>query len=162
MIKIRPAMLADVPELTLLINRIIAVGGTTAHETPFDESRFVEKYISNPKAISCHVAEDASGRLIGYQVLGRSDQFPPDWAEVGTFVDPAAQRSGAGAALFAATLAVARAAHVVTIDATIRADNAPGRGYYTKRGFRDYATDPEYRLKDGTRVGRVSKRFDLG
>lgn len=159
---IRRATPDDVAELTTLINRIIAQGGTTAHETPFTEARFSSHYINNPKGLSCHVAVDAAGRLIGFQVLGRSDHFPPDWAEVGSFVDPDVQRSGAGAALFAATLAIARERGVVSIDATIRADNAPGLGYYSKRGFVDYASDPEYRLKDGTRVGRISKRFDLG
>jgi hypothetical protein len=50
---------------------------------------------------------------------------------------------------------------VAVINATIRADNAPGLGYYARRGFTDYATDPAFSLRDGTIVGRISRRFDL-
>lgn len=157
---VRNAEAADIPALLDLQNEIIRIGGTTAHETEMTVARFVALYLAKPPAISCLLAEDGAG-LIGFQALGRHPGLPDGWAEIGTFVQPRRQRTGAGTALFAATQAVARDSGIRTIDATIRADNLPGLGYYARRGFRDYAADPEYRLKDGTRVGRLSKRFDL-
>ncbi|QYZ68923.1 GNAT family N-acetyltransferase [Neotabrizicola shimadae] len=158
---IRPATPADAPAMTALQNEIIAIGGTTAYQRPRHEDEVREDYITAPEAVYCHVALDDDGTLLGFQALGRWPGLPAGWADIGTFVTPARQRSGAGAALFAATAAAARAAGIATINATIRADNVPGLGYYARRGFIIYATDPDWALDDGRVVGRVSKRFDL-
>jgi hypothetical protein len=64
----------------------------------------------------------------------------------------------------AATSPPGRAAQdkgLTTINATIRAGDVPGLGYYTQRGSVDYGVDPDYALANGTIVGRISKRFDL-
>lgn len=156
----RPAIRADAAAMTALLNRIIAIGGTTAHEQPFSEAAVIAHYIEGDEPICCHVAEDAAG-LIGFQCVGNNAALPAGWGDIGTFVDPSRQRSGAGAALFAATVPAARAAGLRVLNATIRADNRPGLGYYARRGFVDYAEDPDFRLKSGARVGRVSRRFDL-
>ena len=158
---IRPATSADAAAMTALQNEIIAIGGTTAYQRPRHEDEVREDYITAPEAVCCHVAVDDNGTLLGFQALGRWPGLPAGWADIGTFVTPARQRSGAGAALFAATAAAARAAGITTINATIRADNVPGLGYYARRGFIIYATDPDWALDDGRVVGRVSKRFDL-
>ena len=158
---IRPATSADAAAMTALQNEIIAIGGTTAYQRPRHEDEVREDYITAPEAVCCHVAVDDNGTLLGFQALGRWPGLPAGWADIGTFVTPARQRSGAGAALFAATAAAARAAGIATINATIRADNVPGLGYYARRGFIIYATDPDWALDDGRVVGRVSKRFDL-
>jgi L-amino acid N-acyltransferase YncA len=55
----------------------------------------------------------------------------------------------------------ARALGLTALNAPIRADNRPGLACHARMGFRDHAHAPDFRLKDGTRVGRVSKRFDL-
>lgn len=156
---IRPARPEDAPAMTALLNRIIAIGGTTAHETPFTPDEVAAHYIAGEEPVCCHVALD--GGLIGFQSVGRNTALPEGWGDIGTFVDPDRQRSGAGAALFAATVDAARAAGLVSLNATIRADNAPGLGYYARRGFTDYATDPLFALKSGRVVGRVRRRFDL-
>ena len=158
---IRPATPDDAPAMTALQNEIIAIGGTTAYQRPRHEDEVREDYITAPEAVCCHVAVDDDGTLLGFQALGRWPGLPAGWADIGTFVTPARQRSGAGAALFAATAAAARAAGITTINATIRADNVPGLGYYARRGFIIYATDSDWALDDGRVVGRVSKRFDL-
>lgn len=158
---IRAATADDVPAMVALLNAIIAKGGTTAHEVPYVEARFTKAYMTPPDALSCFVGPDASGRIVGFQVLGTYPGLPENWVEIGTFVGEAARGTGAGAALFVETLKVARAGGYAAIDATIRADNVLGLGFYDRIGFRDYKTDPEYRLKDGTRVGRISKRYDL-
>ena len=157
---IRPATPQDAAAMSDLQNRIIRIGGTTAHEVEHDAAYVDSHYISGPGVICCHLAEDASG-LIGFQSMGRHSALPEAWGDIGSYVNPDRQRTGAGAALFAATLTVARAQGLTAINATIRADNAAGLGYYSRRGFVDYAHEPEYQLKDGRRVGRVSKRFDV-
>lgn len=157
---LRPATVQDAPAMADLLNRIIAIGGTTAHETPFTPQQILHHYIEGAEPICCHLAEDAQG-LIGFQSVGHHPGLPAAWGDIGTFVSPDRQRSGAGAALFLATLAAARAAGLRVLNATIRADNVPGLGYYARRGFVDYAQDPDFRLKSGVRVGRVSRRFDL-
>lgn len=158
---VRPATPADAPAMTALQNEIIAIGGTTAYQQPRTEDEVCEDYITAPEAVCCHVALEPDGKLLGFQALGRWPGLPEGWADIGTFVTPARQRSGAGAALFAATIAAARAKGVTTINGTIPADNAPGLGYYARRGFTDYASDPGWALDDGRVVGRISKKFDL-
>jgi L-amino acid N-acyltransferase YncA len=158
---IRPATPDDVPGLVALLNRIIAKGGTTAHELPYTDDKFARTYLTGESAIACFVEDAADGGLLGFQVLGYWPGLPKGWVDIGTFVAETARGTGTAAALFAATRALALARGDVAINATIRADNVLGLGYYDKCGFRDYATDPDYRLRDGTRVGRISKRFDL-
>lgn len=157
---VRPATLQDTPAMCTLLNAIIRIGGTTAFEVEKTPEEVADWYLTGPHALLCHVADDQC-RIIGYQTVSRYGDLPPGWGDIGTFVDIGLQRSGAGAALFAATVQAARAAGVTTINATIRADNVPGLGYYTRRGFVDYGADPAYALADSTIVGRVSKRFDL-
>lgn len=160
-IAIRAATLDDVPAMVALLNDIIAKGGTTAHELPYDSAKFTRMYMTPPEALSCFVGTDTSGRILGFQVLGVYPGLPEHWVEIGTFVSEAARGTGIGAALFSETQRVARVGGYAAIDATIRADNVLGLGFYDRIGFRDYKTDPEYRLMNGTRVGRISKRFDL-
>ena len=146
--------------MAALLNHIIAIAGTTAHEAPFAPEAIIAHYIQGDEPICCHLAEDEQG-LIGFQSVGHNAALPEGWGDIGTFVAPDRQRSGAGQALFAVTVTAARGAGVKVLNATIRADNAPGLGYYARRGFVDYAEDPDFRLKSGARVGRISRRFDL-
>jgi L-amino acid N-acyltransferase YncA len=157
---VRPASLPDVPAMMALHEDIIRQGGTTSYLVPLSADRFVENYLTPPDTICCHVAV-AGDAVVGFQSLGLWPGLPDGWADIGTFVQPGLQCSGAGAALFQATAAAARKAGVTAINAAIRADNGAGLGYYHKRGFVDYAADPDYCLADGTRVGRICKRFDL-
>lgn len=147
-----------------LINAIIAIGGTTAYEEPFDAAQMDAAYISLPQLVSCFVAE-ADGEIVGFQGLMRSfdpdDPLPDDWATIGTFARVGLQRCGVGAALFARTVEASRAADIAVIDATIRADNTGGLAFYARRGFVDYARLVGVPLKDGTPVDRVRKRFGV-
>lgn len=157
---VRSATLADVPAMMRVHEEIIRLGGTTSYLVPFSFEGFIQNYLAPPHTICCHVAEAADG-VFGFQSLGFWPALPDGWADIGTFVQPGHQRTGAGAALFQATVAAARTAGIITINAAIRADNLPGLGYYHRRGFTDYATDPDYCLADGRRVGRICKRYDL-
>ena len=154
---VRPATPADAPAMTALQNEIIAIGGTTAYQQPRREEDVLDDYITSVDVVCTHVALDDAGRLIGFQTLG---WWQGD-CHIGTFVTPARQRSGAGAALFAETCAVARGKGVSKIVATIRADNVSGLGYYARRGFSDHSSDPDWALMDGRVVGRINKHFEL-
>lgn len=161
---IRPATLADATALVDVINPIIASGGTTAHQTPFDAERLARHYIAPPLLVSCSVAE-WNGVPSGFQTLMWPDEegesFPDGWAIIASFVAQAATGNGIGRALFDATKTAALAAGVSTIDATIRADNAGGLAYYKSLGFEDYEVLSAVPLRQGGFVDRVRKRLDL-
>ena len=53
---IRPASHHDAAAMAELINTIIAIGGTTAYEEPFDAASMDAAYISLPELVSCFVA----------------------------------------------------------------------------------------------------------
>jgi L-amino acid N-acyltransferase YncA len=153
---IRHATPADAPAMTAILNAIIAIGGTTAHEELKAEATVLNDYITGPDVLACSVAE-VDGSVIGWQSAGWYHGHP----DIGTFVQPGTQAKGIGAQLFALTCTTLRAKGITYIHATIRADNVPGLAYYARMGFRDIARDPRYALRDGKVVGRVTRQFDL-
>ena len=157
---VRKAELRDAPGMTDMQNAVIRIGGTTAHEVERSVDEVAHAYLTGPTVLCAHVAED-QGRIIGLQVVGLYPGMPDRWGDIGTFVHPDVQRGGVGAALFAATCDWARAHGVPTLLAVIRADNRVGLGYYSKRGFVDWGSEPDITLKDGRVVGRIAKRFDV-
>jgi L-amino acid N-acyltransferase YncA len=158
---IRQAGGLDCPAMCDLLNAIIRKGGTSAFEVEKTPEEVADWYLTGSYAHLCHVAEGAGRVVVGYQTVSRYGDLPAGWGDIGTFVAPDMQRAGAGAALFVATCAAARMAGLTALNATIRADNAPGLGYYARRGFVDYAADHGFALRDGRVVGRIHKRFDL-
>ncbi len=162
----RPATAADAAQMAALLNRIIEIGGTTAHQRRFDDARMTQEYIEAAELISCTVAE-VGGDVLGFQALEwphpkGTRKLPEGWAIIASFVRPGAQGRGIGQALWAATRAAAIGAQVRMIDATIRADNAAGLAYYSGLGFADYAVLHAIALADGTPVDRISKCRDPG
>jgi L-amino acid N-acyltransferase YncA len=161
-IEVRDAERSDAAEMTALLNAIIAQGGTTAHEVAFTAERFVQAYLENPDALCCVVAVDReSGRIEGFQTLGREPGLPDDVGDIGTFAHIDGKQRGVGSALFAVTRARARDLGLTAINATIRADNTGGLAFYGKQGFEDYSVTPTVPLRDGSPVDRVNKRFRL-
>tara|TARA_R110002167_G_scaffold359939_1_gene577067 strand:+ start:90564 stop:91055 length:492 start_codon:yes stop_codon:yes gene_type:complete len=157
--RVRPAVNGDAAQMVTLLNAIIAVGGTTAHQTPLDIAAMRAHYIAPPTLICCHVAI-SNGRLSGFQFLGW-DNSRDGWAIIASFVTPDRAQMGIGQKLFSATRFAAKAAHVKTIDATIRADNMSGLKYYSGLGFDDYDTLSLVPLHGGTPIDRIRKQFDL-
>ncbi|WP_411891202.1 N-acetyltransferase family protein [Yoonia sp. SDW83-1] len=161
---IRDATAADAAQMTDLLNEIIAMGGPTAYQTPFDTDRMLHHCIARSGLVSSQVAE-LDGAVLGFQYLAWADDpddpMPEGWAIIASFVASSAAGKGVGQHLFAATKAVAIKAGVKTIDATIRADNVPGLRYYSGLGFVDYDRLVAIPLRDGTVVDRVRKRYDL-
>ncbi|HET9230777.1 MAG TPA: GNAT family N-acetyltransferase [Vitreimonas sp.] len=159
----RRATSEDADEMAALINEIIAAGGTTAIETPFTRASMDHEFVSGPHVISSIVAEE-NGELLGFQVLlGSTEEepLPAGWGGIGTYARVGQTRGGVGSALFEATKKAARAAGLHTIDATIRADNTGGLTFYSRMGFVDYDRRIGVPLKDGARVDRVRRRYDL-
>ncbi|MEM6489086.1 MAG: GNAT family N-acetyltransferase [Pseudomonadota bacterium] len=158
---VRTAVPGDAAALSALLNAIIRQGGTTAMQTPFDENGFRAAFIAGDGVLACMVAE-AAGQPVGFQFLGRHPALPPGWVDIASFARQAPKLPGVGRALFPRTLERARALGAPAINATIRADNASGLGYYAAMGFRRYRVARSVPLADGTPVDRISMRFDLG
>ena len=163
----RHATPEDAPAMCAILNAIIAIGGTTAYEEPFDPATMTANYITAPLLIRCTLAE-RDGQATGFQALWHADTartdpgaLPPGWAAIASFVKVGLTGQGIGRRLFADTLTAARAAGIGSIDATIRADNRSGLTFYTALGFRDFAVIPAVPLRDGTPIDRIRKRFDL-
>lgn len=138
-VTIRAATAQDAEDMATLINEIIAIGGTTAHRTPFTPQRIASHFIAPHRGICCHVAT-ADGVLLGFQALEWCDpdwpaieeRLPSDWAIIGTFVCASGQGRGVGRKLLAETVRIARAAGVAAIDATIRRENKGGQAFYER------------------------------
>ena len=153
---VRAALLGDAEAMTRVLNAIIAIGGTTAHQHPKSVEAVRRGYVTKPEVRSSVVAVDADV-VIGWQAV----EFWQGALHIGTFVDPGIQAKGVGAALFAATCGILAPLSPAHIIASIRADNVPGLAYYARIGFRDVEHDPGYALEDGRVVGRVHRRFDF-
>ena len=158
--RVRPAVSGDAPQMVTLLNAIITAGGTTAHQTLFDDETMRAHYIAPARLISCQVAI-TNGRLSGFQFLGHHPDLPDAWGSIASFVALDKSGLGIGQKLFSATRFAAKDAGVQTIDATIRADNVPGLRYYSGLGFTDYDRLIDVALSAGTPVDRIRKRLDL-
>ncbi|WP_320202203.1 GNAT family N-acetyltransferase [Agrobacterium sp. rho-13.3] len=152
--KVRPATAEDAEGMAAVQNEIFAAG---LRKTPRDIETIVRVYLQREDNIKCTVAENAEGRIIGFQSLTYARPDNPygvaeGWGIIGTHVSPSAARQGVGSALFSATLEAAKAAGLENIDASIGADNVLGQGYYEAMGFRTYRT-PEGLVCKVYRVG---------
>ena len=153
---VREARPEDAGPMAEILNAIIALGGTTAHEQPKSDRAVRTDYVDGPGVVSSVVAEEG-GRLVGWQ----SVELWQGEVHIGTFVRPGIQAKGVGTALFSLTRQIVGAAGHKDIIASIRKDNVPGLAYYARMGFKDYAEDPDFALSDGTVVWRVHRRFGL-
>lgn len=153
---IRKARPDDAVAMTAILNEIIAIGGTTAYQTPVSSTYFDAFIASKDPKVFVHVAEDND--LLGFQWM------QPDAGGLGgiaSFAKPGITGRGIGSALFAATLKASRAAGYETLEATIRADNDGGLRYYSKMGFRDHTVFEAVPLSDGTPVDRIQKLLKI-
>ncbi len=159
---IRAATSSDSRGLSLLLNEIIEVGGTTAAETPFSPAEFETAYITGGHCVACFVAESESGsELLGFQSLSIKEKLQAGWLDIATFARAEPKVKGVGSALFDMSKAFAIENDYDFINATIRADNVPGLGYYGKMGFQDYSVAKAVPLKSGLLVDRISRKYAL-
>lgn len=144
---IRPAHNQDIEGMTRILNEIIAIGGTTAHDRCFDYEQMLDVFISPQRRISCYVA--CEGKLVlAFQALEWANPdwpgenpLPKDWGIISTYVKQSHHSKGVGAALFIETLLAAKIAGARWIDATIRRENFGGLAFYSSLGFHDYKMD---------------------
>lgn len=159
MIHIRPPQPFDAAAMAVLLNDIIAIGGTTALTRPVT-GEDLRDWMAEPGSI-WHLAEDDRGAVLGFQWVHHHPDLPPDMADIATFVDHRRHGLGIGTRLFDATRKAARTAGFTAINATIRADNASGLTYYRARGFETWGHQQDVTLDSGLVVDRVLTRFLL-
>ncbi len=158
---IRPAVDADTEGMRTLLNEIIRVGGTTAitNELSIDEMR--EWFISGENVVSCFVAIDSDGTVVGFQSLSTYGVVPAGWVDIATFVSRSRHKSGVGSALFARTREAAAKLGFAAINASIRVDNVGGLAYYSRMGFATYLVEDGDPQAQDRAFNRIHKRFDL-
>ncbi|MBX2835636.1 MAG: GNAT family N-acetyltransferase [Gammaproteobacteria bacterium] len=158
---VRPATVEDAAQLTHLLNEIIVIGGTTAFEEPLTSEELCHRFINGDHCLACFVCEANQGELLGFQSLGTLARLPEGWVDIATFARVSNKVRGVGSSLFEMSRQFCVDEHYAVINATIRADNSPGLGYYSKMGFVDYDVAQGVPLNDGTPMDRISKRFDI-
>ncbi len=158
-IHIRKAGPLDAENIAVLLNEIIAEGGTTAMVRPVPATD-IQKWMTQSNAV-WHLAENDAGNILGFQWIEPHPDLPEDATDIASFVKVGQTGLGIGTALFEATVKAARGMGYRKIDAIIRADNSGGLAYYQSRGFETIRLLPDSELEDGTRVDKIWKRFNL-
>ena len=158
---IRPAVDDDTEGMRTLLNEIIRVGGTTAITNELSPDEMREWFISGEAVVSCFVAIDFDGAIVGFQSLSTYDSLPTGWVDIATFASRSRHKSGVGSALFARTREAASKLGFSVINATIRVGNEGGLAYYIRMGFETYLVEEGDPQAQGRVFNRVHKRFDL-
>jgi len=160
-VTVRPAAPADFSQMSGLLNQIIAVGETTALQAPLTADDLLKWMDKFKRRNAWHIAQDDSGRIMGFQYVEPHVDLPDDAGDIATYVRIGAIQLGIGSKLFEASKHAAKNLGYVWLNATIRADNSGGLAYYSSRGFLTWTTDENTPLSDGTIVTKISKRYDL-
>ncbi len=158
---IRAASADDIEGMRTLLNEIIRVGGTTAITNELSPDEMREWFISGEKVVSCFVAVDSDGTVVGFQSLSTYGTLPAGWVDIATFASRSRHKSGVGSALFARTREAASRLGFSAINATIRVVNEGGLAYYSRMGFETYLVEDGDPQAQGRVFNRVHKRFDL-
>jgi len=158
---IRPALDSDAEPMRVVLNEIIRIGGTTAITSELSVDEMGEWFISGADVVSCFLAINANGEILGFQSLSRYGDLQEGWVDIATFASRSRQKSGVGGALFAHTRAAAAQYGFTTINASIRVDNTGGLAYYGKMGFVTYRVEDGDPRLQGRTFNRVHKRYDI-
>ena len=158
---IRPAHCDDTEGMRTLLNEIIRVGGTTAITNELSIDGMREWFICGEAVVSCFVAVDSDGAIVGFQSLSKYDSLPAGWVDIATFASRSRHKSGVGSALFARSREAASKLGFAAINATIRVVNEGGLAYYSRMGFETYLAEDGDPQAQGRVFNRVHKRFDL-
>lgn len=154
--EVREMTHADVPACVDIINHIIGLGGSTAHEDQFTDKPFADHYLDEPDVTNVVIQD---GRIVGFQA---AFEVESGVYSIGSFTDQRNPARGAGAAVFEKTKADCRKLGGRSIIAKITSDNTGGLAFYTKMGFQPDAIWPDDHTRpNGTKVDRIVKRFLL-
>ena len=160
MITVRRAGPLDARPMAELLNEVIAIGGTTAITEPVTREDLLNWMEADPRSI-WHVAEDATGQIMGFQWVDPHLKLGETVAQIASFARVGKTGLGIGSKLFDATKRAARTAGYAWINAEIRADNEGGLIYYQSRGFEEYGAIRGYVMANGQVEDKVLKRYDL-
>ncbi len=135
-ISVRAAVAENAPAMSAILSEILTLWGSDRARDPDHVRAF---YIEHPDQISCLVAVNRAGDILGFQslklaVTGNAYDVTPGWGVIGTYAKTGKGRSGIGRALFAATSKQAQQHGVKKIDATISQTNKGAIGH--SRGHR--------------------------
>jgi L-amino acid N-acyltransferase YncA len=156
MLETRAMQLQDLPACVDIVNHIIAQGGSTAYETPFDLKTFEAEYLHRPPVVNVVLHNK---RVVGFQA---AFDYGDRLYSIGSFTDRVSPVRGAGKALFDKTLADCRARGGDAILARITSDNIGGLAFYSRIGFADWdIVRNDHQRPDGHWVDRVIKRYPL-
>lgn len=158
---IRAVVGADATGMCAVLNEIIRIGGTTAITNELSPDEMREWFISGRAVVSCFVAVDDDGTILGFQALSTHDSLPAGWVDIATFASRSRQKSGVGSALFNHTRKAATQHGFATINATIRVVNEGGLAYYSRMGFETYLVEDGDPVTHGRIFNRVHKRYEL-
>lgn len=142
MITTRQATDNDADQMSEILSPILI---SWKSDRPSDADHILRYYIEHPDSIKCTIAEDETGKALGFQSLiiatdNKPYDVPNGWGIIGTYVRLDAARCGVGKHLFASSLEAAKQAGLKKIDATIGQSNETGLAYYEAMGFRTYKT----------------------
>jgi ribosomal protein S18 acetylase RimI-like enzyme len=131
--------------MSLVLKQLVAAQKRSA---PSDITFIQERNIDNPAMITCMVAVNDDGAILGFQVLLLATEnniynVAVGWGVIGTHISPATARRGIGKALFAKTQENARVFGLKHIDASIEKGNSAGLAYYEAMGFKTYRISDE-------------------
>jgi len=153
---VREMRKGDAEACVAIINPIIAKGGSTAYEDPYEVADFDAHYRQEAKIANVVTLD---GRVVGFQ---SAFEVEDGVYSIGSFTDQENPAKGAGRAIFTKTLADARALNGKSIIAKITSDNTGGLAYYSSVGFVDETVVPDDLIRrNGKVVDRVIKRFTL-
>ncbi len=152
---------ADVEGMRTLLNEIIRIGGTTAITNELSPDEMRDLFFSGEKVVSCFVAVDSDGAIVGFQSLSKDGSVPAGWVDIATFASQSRHKSGVGSALFVSTRGAASKLGFTAINATIRVVNEGGLAYYRSMGFETYLFEEGDPQAQGRVFNRVHKQFTL-
>ncbi|AKS47747.1 L-amino acid N-acyltransferase YncA [Octadecabacter temperatus] len=153
---VRAMQMYDVPDCVVIINHTISLGGSTAHEEPYNASDFAAHYFED--------AEVANVVLHGERIVGFQGAFEVESGvySIGSFTDQMNPVRGAGKAMFEKTRVDCKNRGGTSIIAKITEDNSGGLAFYSKMGFQpDHVKPADHTRPNGTQVDRIVKRFVL-
>lgn len=121
---VRPAALADIRQMAELAGPPVI-------------AQDIADWMDDGSAYAAwHLAEDDSGRLLGFQQIGRNLERAAEACEIATFFARTPLPPGTASRLFEATADAARLLRYGWIVATVAAENDAARRYYQAQGFR--------------------------
>ena len=151
----------DTKGMRRLLNEIIRVGGTTAITNKLSSDEMREWFISGEAVVSCFVAVDSDGAIVGFQSLSTYGSLPAGWVDIAIFTSRSRHKSGVGSALFSRMREAALELGLAAINATIRVENAGGLAYYSRMGFETYLVEDGDPQPQRRVFNRVHKRYAL-